>query len=158
MSWAIVRPSVLFGGAGVLLNNVAWLLRHLDAFVVPGDGHYPVRPTHVEDVADLMVELGGTDDHLVLNAGHPPSRPSLSGVSCAEEDAPRTDRPLGRPRGIPGGAGPAVRPGVRQPGGPEPARRAHQRTDSPTEPWAPRKLLVKPIIPLETRALLWVPE
>lgn len=71
MGYAIVRPSVLFGGPEVLLNNVAWLLRHLHAFAVPGDGRYPLRPTHVEDLADLMVELGGRDDDVVRNAGGP---------------------------------------------------------------------------------------
>ncbi len=71
MSYAILRPSVLFGGAETLLNNVAWLLRHLHAFTVPGDGHYLVRPTHVEDLADLMVALGGGDDDVVRNAGGP---------------------------------------------------------------------------------------
>ncbi len=71
MGYAIVRPSVLFGGAETLLNNVAWLLRHLHAFTVPGDGRYPVRPTHVEDLADLMVGLGGGTDDVVRNAGGP---------------------------------------------------------------------------------------
>ena len=71
MGYAIVRPSVLFGGDEVLLNNVAWLLRHLHVFTVPGDGSYPVRPTHVEDLADLMVALGGDDDDVVRNAGGP---------------------------------------------------------------------------------------
>ncbi|ACZ31145.1 NAD-dependent epimerase/dehydratase [Xylanimonas cellulosilytica DSM 15894] len=70
-SFAIVRPSVLFGGNEVLLNNIAWLLRHLHVFAVPGDGRYPVRPTHVEDLADLMVALGARDDDVVRNAGGP---------------------------------------------------------------------------------------
>lgn len=71
MGYAIVRPSVLFGGEEILLNNVAWLLRHLHAFAVPGDGHYPVRPTHVEDLADLMVELGNGSEDVERNAGGP---------------------------------------------------------------------------------------
>ncbi len=71
MRYAIVRPSVLFGGAEVLLNNVAWLLRHLHAFAVPGDGRYPVRPTHVADLADLMVSLGDADEDVVRSAGGP---------------------------------------------------------------------------------------
>ena len=71
MGYAIVRPSVLFGGEEVLLNNVAWLLRRLHVFTVPGDGRYPVRPTHVEDLADLMVTLAGERDDVVRNAGGP---------------------------------------------------------------------------------------
>ena len=75
MEYAIVRPSVLFGGSDILLNNVAWLLRHLHVFAVPGDGRYPIRPTHVEDLAELMVCLGeasgpGTAT-VVRNAGGP---------------------------------------------------------------------------------------
>lgn len=71
MRFAILRPSALFGGPEVLLNNVAWLLRHLHVFTVPGDGRYLIRPTHVEDLADLMVALGPTDDDVVRNAGGP---------------------------------------------------------------------------------------
>jgi NADH dehydrogenase len=71
MGYGIVRPSVLFGGASILLDNIAWLLRHLHAFAVPGDGRFPVRPTHVEDLADLMVELGGSTRSVVRNAGGP---------------------------------------------------------------------------------------
>ena len=71
MEYAIVRPSVLFGGNEILLNNVAWLLRHLHVFAVPGDGRYPIRPTHVEDLAELMVALGATDGSFTRNAGGP---------------------------------------------------------------------------------------
>ena len=72
MEHSIVRPSVLFGGADILLNNIAWLLRHLHVFAVPGDGRYPVRPTHVEDLADLMVQLGTSGGAAVVrNAGGP---------------------------------------------------------------------------------------
>lgn len=71
MEYAILRPSVFFGGSDILLNNVAWLLKHLHVFAVPGDGRYPIRPTHVEDFADLMVELGQSSDSVVRNAGGP---------------------------------------------------------------------------------------
>jgi len=71
MEHAIVRPSVLFGGGDILINNIAWLLRHLHVFAVPGDGSYPVRPTHVEDLADLMVSLGSSAKSVVRNAGGP---------------------------------------------------------------------------------------
>lgn len=71
MEYAIVRPSVLFGGADILLNNVAWLVRQLHVFAVPGDGRYPIRPTHVEDMADLMVSLGSSEESIVRNAGGP---------------------------------------------------------------------------------------
>jgi NADH dehydrogenase len=56
---AIVRPAILFGGNGVLLNNIAWLLRHLPVFAIGGDGGYRIRPIHVDDLARLCVSLGG---------------------------------------------------------------------------------------------------
>jgi len=71
MSYAIVRPSVLFGGPEVLLSNIAWLLRRFHAFTVPGDGRYQLRPTHVCDLADLMVGLGSGSDDVVRDAGGP---------------------------------------------------------------------------------------
>ena len=30
--YAVARPAILFGGDGVLINNIAWLLRHLQGF------------------------------------------------------------------------------------------------------------------------------
>jgi NADH dehydrogenase len=56
-SWAVVRPTVVFGPGDILVNNIAWLLRRFPVFAVPGDGTYRVRPVHVEDVAELCVEL-----------------------------------------------------------------------------------------------------
>jgi NADH dehydrogenase len=53
----ILRPAILFGGAsstdGVLVNNIAWLLRRLPVFGIGGSGGYHVRPIHVEDLARL---------------------------------------------------------------------------------------------------------
>ena len=50
-SWAVVRPTVIFGPGDILMNNIAWLLRRFPFFAVPGDGRYRVRPVHVDDVA-----------------------------------------------------------------------------------------------------------
>ena len=58
VSYGVVRPAILFGGDGVLINNIAWLLRHVPVFAVGGDGAYRVRPIHVDDLARLCVELG----------------------------------------------------------------------------------------------------
>lgn len=56
--YTIARPAILFGEAGVLINNVAWLLRHLPLFAVGGRGDYRVRGIHVADLARLCVALG----------------------------------------------------------------------------------------------------
>jgi len=73
--YAIVRPAILFGGDGVLLNNIAWLLRHLPVFAIGGDGGYRVRPIHVDDLARLTTELGDRADSVTLDAVGPQSLP-----------------------------------------------------------------------------------
>jgi uncharacterized protein YbjT (DUF2867 family) len=71
--YAIARPSVLFGGDSVLLNNIAWLLRHLPVFAIGGSGDYRLRPIHVDDLATLMLELGGRADSVTVDAVGPQS-------------------------------------------------------------------------------------
>ena len=56
--YGIVRPTVLFGGGDVLINNIAWLLRRLPVFAVPGSGDYRIRPVHVDDVSAIAVAAG----------------------------------------------------------------------------------------------------
>ena len=58
LSYAIVRPAILFGGDGVLLNNIAWLLRHLPLFAIGGRGEYRIRGIHVDDLAALCLARG----------------------------------------------------------------------------------------------------
>jgi uncharacterized protein YbjT (DUF2867 family) len=55
MSYAIVRPTVIFGAEDILINNIAWFVRHLPVFGIPGDGGYGIRPIYVEDMARLLV-------------------------------------------------------------------------------------------------------
>ncbi|MDP3185816.1 MAG: NAD(P)H-binding protein, partial [Anaerolineales bacterium] len=44
LSYAILRPTVIFGQEGILINNIAWALRHLPVFGVFGDGKYRLQP------------------------------------------------------------------------------------------------------------------
>lgn len=70
LSYAIVRPTLLFGEGDVLINNIAWLLRHLPVFGIPGDGRYRLQPMHVRDHAALMVQTGlAATDQIVDSAG-----------------------------------------------------------------------------------------
>ncbi len=74
MSYAILRPTVLYGDKGaedVLINNIAWLLRHFPFFGQIGDGKYKIQPIHVDDLATLAVEAGGRNDNLVWDAVGP---------------------------------------------------------------------------------------
>ncbi len=73
ISHAIARPSVLFGGNGVLINNIAWLLRRLPVFGMGGGGRYKLRPIHVDDLARLLVSLGERTDNVTVDAGGPQS-------------------------------------------------------------------------------------
>ncbi len=68
MGYAILRPTVLFGKEDILINNIAWALRHLPAFGVFGDGQYKLQPIYVEDLADLAVEYGARPDNVIVNA------------------------------------------------------------------------------------------
>jgi len=71
LSHAILRPTVIFGGEDVLINNIAWLLRRIPVFAVPGDGRYRMRPIHVEDMAALCVQAGHRADNVVIDAVGP---------------------------------------------------------------------------------------
>jgi len=71
LSHAILRPAVLFGDRDVLINNIAWFLRHLPLFGVPGDGDYGIQPIHVEDLARLAVEQGADREDVTLDAVGP---------------------------------------------------------------------------------------
>jgi uncharacterized protein YbjT (DUF2867 family) len=73
---SILRPSVLFDERGVLLNNIAWLLRRMPVFAVGGDGAYRVRPIHLEDLAALAVESSSWSDDRVVDAVGP-ERPTF---------------------------------------------------------------------------------
>jgi uncharacterized protein YbjT (DUF2867 family) len=72
-SYAILRPAILFGGDGVLLNNIAWLLRHLPVFAVGGSGDYRIRGIHIDDLAHLCVEMGRQSDNRTIDAVGPES-------------------------------------------------------------------------------------
>jgi uncharacterized protein YbjT (DUF2867 family) len=71
--WAIVRPAILFGGDGVLVNNIAWLLRRVPVFAIGGRGDYRVRAVHVDDLARLCARLGTSTDTVTLDAVGPQS-------------------------------------------------------------------------------------
>jgi uncharacterized protein YbjT (DUF2867 family) len=71
--YAIARPAILYGGDGVLLNNIAWLLRRLPVFAVGGRGDYRIRPIHVDDLARLCLQLGRQPDSVTVDAVGPES-------------------------------------------------------------------------------------
>lgn len=71
VSYAILRPATIFGNRDILINNIAWALRHLPVFGVFGKGDYRIRPIHVEDLAELAVAQGANSDSVVVDAVGP---------------------------------------------------------------------------------------
>ena len=71
MSYAILRPTVLFGKEDILINNIAWILRHLPVFGLPGDGSYRLQPVYVDDLAKLAVDAGHKNENLIWDAVGP---------------------------------------------------------------------------------------
>ena len=72
LSYAILRPTVLFGGhRNVLINNIAWMLRRFPVFGVFGFGNYPIQPVHVEDVAEIAIQQGQLAENTVVDVTGP---------------------------------------------------------------------------------------
>ena len=71
LSHAILRPAVLFGDRDILINNIAYMLRHFPVFLVPGRGNYGIQPIYVKDLAALAIEGGYRTDSYTLDAVGP---------------------------------------------------------------------------------------
>jgi NADH dehydrogenase len=64
ISYAILRPAVLFGKEDILINNIAWALRRLPIFAIYGAGRYRLQPIYVDDLARAAIDqiTGGTNE------------------------------------------------------------------------------------------------
>jgi NADH dehydrogenase len=71
LSYAIIRPTVLYSTEDILVNNIAWLLRRFPVFAVPGKGDYRLQPIYVEDMAEIATNAGQQKDNLVIDAVGP---------------------------------------------------------------------------------------
>ena len=72
LSYAILRPTVFFGGErDVLINNMAWLIRKFPVFGIFGMGNYLIQPIHIEDVAKVAVEQGESVEDVVMDVAGP---------------------------------------------------------------------------------------
>jgi len=93
LSYAILRPTVLFGLEDILVNNIAWMLRRFPVFGVFGDGRYRLQPIFVDDLAAAAVEEADSTEDVVRDAIGPETftyRELVSEVGHA----------IGRPRTI----------------------------------------------------------
>ncbi len=68
VSYAILRPTVLFGEEDILVNNIAWMLRRFPLFGVFGDGSYRLQPIFVDDLAALAVAATTSNDSITIDA------------------------------------------------------------------------------------------
>jgi uncharacterized protein YbjT (DUF2867 family) len=71
VSWAIVRPTLIFGQGDILINNIAWMLRRFPIFGIPGRGDYRLQPVAGEDVAEIATWAAEQVDNLTVDAAGP---------------------------------------------------------------------------------------
>jgi NADH dehydrogenase len=71
LSYAIIRPTLVFGPGDILINNIAWMLRRFPIFAVIGSGDYRVQPVFVEDMAKIAVDAGQKSGNLIIDATGP---------------------------------------------------------------------------------------
>lgn len=71
LEWAIVRPTLIFGTGDILINNIAWLLRKLPVFGIPGRGDYRLQPVAGEDVAEIATWAAEQAGSVTVDAAGP---------------------------------------------------------------------------------------
>ena len=71
LPYAILRPACFFGPGGLLIENVAWAARHLPCFPIPDGPEYRIRPIHVDDYAEAVVDAVGSSETFVRDATGP---------------------------------------------------------------------------------------
>jgi uncharacterized protein YbjT (DUF2867 family) len=71
LSYTIVRPAVIFGPEDILINNIAWFVRHFPVFGIPGDGRYRIRPIYIEDMGRVLVAAAERQTNEIVNAVGP---------------------------------------------------------------------------------------
>lgn len=71
LSYAIVRPTLVFGPEDILVNNIAWGLRRFPIFLMPGAGDYRVQPVSVRDTARIAVDAGLAEENIEVDAAGP---------------------------------------------------------------------------------------
>lgn len=68
VSYAIVRPTLVFGKEDILVNNIAWLIRKFPVFPIFGSGRYALQPVHVEDLAAIAVACARNSPSVAVDA------------------------------------------------------------------------------------------
>ena len=71
LPFSIVRPTLTYGPGDILINNLAWALRRLPVYGLPGRGRYRIQPVHVEDVARICIEAADDAAGATIDAAGP---------------------------------------------------------------------------------------
>jgi NADH dehydrogenase len=71
LSWAIVRPTLIFGLGDILVNNIAWCLRRAPLFTLPGRADYRIQPVSGEDVGRIACAAADAGGNPVWDAAGP---------------------------------------------------------------------------------------
>lgn len=71
ISYVILKPAIIFGEEDILINNIAWSLRHLPVFGIFGSGKYKISPVYVRDLASLAVQYGTFTENVSLDVTGP---------------------------------------------------------------------------------------
>jgi len=71
LSYAMIRPALIFGDGDILINNIAWILKRFPVFAVPGSGDYKLRPIFVGDLAQMAIDVAQNGQNMVIDAVGP---------------------------------------------------------------------------------------
>jgi nucleoside-diphosphate-sugar epimerase len=69
LSYAILRPALVFGKGDILINNIAWVIRSYHFF--PVFGNPKLTPIYVEDLADAAIRFSQEPKNVVIDAVGP---------------------------------------------------------------------------------------
>jgi NADH dehydrogenase len=100
LSYAILRPTVIFGTEDILINNIAWFVRRFPVFAIPGDGCYQIRPIYVEDMAQLLADATERQENTIVDAVGPETLSFEKVVRLVARSLDRDVRLIHVPRSI----------------------------------------------------------
>lgn len=100
LSYAMVRPSLIFGREDILVNNIAWALRRFPVFPIAGSGHYQMQPVFVEDVAEIAVTASREEGNQEIDAIGPETYTFENFVRLIADTAGRRARLMHLPPGL----------------------------------------------------------
>ncbi len=71
LSYAIARPTWVIDESDILLNNVAFLLRRLPVFGLPGNGRYRVQPVTGVDEGRILADFAESQETFTRDVAGP---------------------------------------------------------------------------------------